>query len=276
MLNKKSQPKTRSFLKWAGNKYHCMSQLLNAFPSASRLIEPFTGSAVVFMNTNFPSYILGESNPDLINLYQYLQEEGQAFIDYCHLWFVEENNKSTRYYSWRKQFNQEKNLRDRAAIFLYLNRHGYNGLCRYNRSGLYNVPFGAYLKPYFPNKEMHLFYEKSHLAQFMQGDFRQQFLAAAKGDLIYCDPPYAPLEQGSNFTMYSGKKFMESDQIDLYNHAVQAQERGVSTIISNHDTPFTRNLYAKAEIQSFAVTRMINCKAQQRKPVKELIAIFRP
>lgn len=266
--------KTRPFLKWAGNKYHCLDHLLQTFPEASRLIEPFTGSAAVFMNTDYPSYVLAEGNRDLVILYYYIREEGLEFIEYCRRWFVDKYNSADMYYQCRDEFNRLRKSRRKAALFLYLNRHGYNGLCRYNSKGYYNVPFGRYKKPYFPYREMQLFYQKSQCATLVHGDFRTTFLLARKGDLIYCDPPYSPLKQSSNFSAYTGKKFTDNDQISLANCAIDAAHRGITVMISNHDTEFTREQYRDAEITSFPVRRFINCKSNQRVPVQELLAIF--
>lgn len=268
--------KIRPFLKWAGNKYHCLEHLLDSFPKASRLIEPFAGSGVVFMNTQFESYLLAEENQDVIALYQHLKEEGESFIQYCQRWFVEANNTAERYYGWREKFNNMAYSRRRAAVFLYLNRYGYNGLCRYNSKGGYNVPFGRYQKPYFPQNEMLAFYEKSQKAEFKRVDFRETFLEAKKGDVIYCDPPYVPLKQSTNFSNYTGKKFSEADQLALVDCTLDALKRGIPVLISNHDTPFTRMHYAKANISSFYVQRLINCNTQERHPVKELLAVFNP
>jgi len=268
--------KTRPFLKWAGNKYSCLDNLLTTFPQeAPRLIEPFAGSAAVFLNTDYPHYLLAEQNRDLILLYRYLQTEGSKFITYCHRWFVKKNNTPEAYYHWREEFNRLRASRKKAAIFLYLNRHGYNGLCRYNTSGRYNVPFGRYPKPYFPQHEMMVFHQKCQNITLTQGDFRKTFLLANKGDLIYCDPPYAPLKQASNFSAYTGKRFTDDDQRDLARCALDAAQRGIIVMISNHDTAFTREQYRDADITSFQVKRMINCKTNQRAPVQELLAIFR-
>lgn len=268
--------KVRPFLKWAGNKYHCLETILNALPPGSRLIEPFSGSSVVFLNTDYPDNILAEDNADLIRLYQCIQKEGEAFIEYCRKWFIPQNNHADLYYQFRQKFNQLHQSRRRAALFLYLNRHGYNGLCRYNARGIYNVPFGRYVKPYFPYQEMLRFHQKSQQVTLLHADFRKTFELAKPNDVIYCDPPYVPLQQCSNFSAYTGKKFTETEQIALVNCAVDAVKRGVTVIISNHDTPWTREHYAAAEIQSFPVRRFINCKTNQRLPVQELVAIFRP
>lgn len=266
----------RPFLKWAGNKYRCLEHILSLLTPANRLIEPFAGSAALFINSDYPGYLLAEQNKDLIALYQYLQEEGESFIAYCESFFSPTNNCKSAYYSLREQFNHCHHKRTRAALFLYLNRHGYNGLCRYNQKGIYNVPFGRYNKPYFPKTEMLYFHQKSQTARFIQNDFRRTFKKALPGDLIYCDPPYAPLEQNSNFTSYSHKKFGEKEQITLAKLAIQSAAQGITVIISNHDTAFTRHHYRYGDITSFPVSRTINCRAEGRLPVNELLAIFRP
>ena len=220
------------------------------------------------------SYLLAEANQDLIALFHFVKNEHKPFIDYCREFFCPNNNQSARYYELREQFNHSVNPRERAAVFLYLNRHGYNGLCRYNQKGIYNVPFGRYIKPYFPQAELEYFYEKSQQATFIHSDFQETFKLARTGDLIYCDPPYSPLTQHSNFSAYTQKKFGEEDHIILATLAKDAANRGVPVIVSNHDTDFTRHYYEGARIKSFAVKRHISCTAKNRLPAKELLAIF--
>jgi len=267
--------KTRPFLKWAGNKFGCLQHILPELTKAKRLIEPFTGSAAIFLNADFPNYLLAEANQDLIYLFLHVQQEGASFIEYCQGYFSKETNTSPYYYELRDEFNQTVDPRKRAALFLYLNRHGYNGLCRYNQGGGYNVPFGRYIKPYFPLKEMQFFHKRSAKATFVYSDFCKTFELAKKGDLIYCDPPYAPLKQVSNFSTYTDKKFNLEDQIKLADLARDAARHGVTVVISNHDTEFTREQYHQAEIKSFQVKRLINCVAENRAPAQELVAIFR-
>src|SRR5580704_2320813 len=207
--------KIRPFLKWAGSKFNCLNEIISSLPPGQRLIEPFAGSGVVFMNTHYSSYILAESNPDLIHIFTTLQEQGESFIDYCQQYFHPETNCKEQYYQKRNDFNQLNHSSQKSAFFLYLNRHGYNGLCRYNSKGIYNVPFGLYTKPYFPREEMLLFHKKSNQAQFIQDDFRNTFKLARPGDVIYCDPPYVPLSKKSQPLPYTQKQFSEEDQIEL-------------------------------------------------------------
>ncbi len=129
----------RAFLKWAGSKYNCINRIISALPVGKRLIEPFTGSAVVFLNTNYSRYLLGEHNNDLINLFNHLRQQGHDFINYCSQFFNGQYNNKEHYYAIRKEFNSLEHSELKSAYFLYLNRHGYNGLCRYNSQGIYNV-----------------------------------------------------------------------------------------------------------------------------------------
>lgn len=266
---------SRPFLKWAGSKYRCLNKVLPALPPSNRLIEPFAGSAVIFMNTNYSTHLLGESNSDLIQLFSHIKEGGTAFIDTCRHYFTTESNTKEFYYQTREQFNHSANSEEKSAMFLYLNRHGYNGLCRYNASGHYNVPFGLYANPYFPEQEMLHFYQKSSTAQFFENDFRATFELAEPGDVIYCDPPYVPFKPNAQTIAYTEKKFREEDQIALAELARETSSRGIPVIISNHDTEFTRHHYKKATIESFAVSRVINCQGDLRRPVRELLAVFK-
>ena len=265
---------TRSFLKWAGSKHSCLHQIIPEFPQAKRLIEPFVGSGTVFINSNYPCYLLAEENQDLINLFSYLKKEGDKFITYCQKFFTLKNNTPERYYALRDEFNRLGQTRRRAALFMYLNRHGYNGLCRFNSMGGYNVPMGSYVKPRFPKKEMMHFYQSSQDATFVKADFRETFAEAKFGDLIYCDPPYAPIEQASNFSAYTKGGFDEKDHLDLTALATKVAQKGVVVVISNHDTGFTRELYSEAALRSFPVGRKISSNICGRQPVQELLAVF--
>lgn len=263
--------KRRAFLKWAGNKIHCIETILNSLPPAKRLIEPFTGSGAIFVNSDYEHYLLAEKNNDLITLFKYLQQEGEAFIDYCAGFFILENNCAEKYYYFREQFNQTNDSRYKSALFLYLNRHGFNGLCRYNNQGLYNVPFGRFTRPYFPRQEMLYFQQKSHKAQFIQKDFRQTFAKAQAGDLIYCDPPYVPFSRSFS---YIQNGFSEQDQLDLVTLAQNSAQQGITVAISNHDMPWTRHHYRHGKLISFPVKRWISCKSTERRSVREVLVIF--
>lgn len=267
--------KQRPFLKWAGGKYRIIERIKALLPPGDCLIEPFCGSCAVALNTDYKEYILADNNADLINLYQELQAGGERFINYCRSYFKPSYNDETIYYEIRGNFNLvDSPLYLKAARFLYLNRHGYNGLCRYNKDGKFNVSFGRYDKPYFPEEEMKYFHQKAKSAVFKVADFRETMKAAQPGSVIYCDPPYVPLSATANFTDYSPGGFSEKDQLDLAELARECASRGVPVMISNHATEFILTAYWGARIEQFDVRRNISCDGSKRGKAAELLAVF--
>lgn len=268
---------TRPFLKWAGGKYRLLGRLLPSLPSGTRLVEPFVGSGAVFLNASFTAYLLCDLNPDLVGLYTTLREEGTRFINEARALFLPEQNTQEAFLRHRKTFNESSDAFERSLLFLYLNRHAYNGLVRYNRSGLYNVPFGRYKAPYFPEHELSVFGEKlrTHDVTLAVRDFQATFEALCPGDVVYGDPPYVPASATANFTAYTGGGFGSQEQRALALAASAAAKRGIPVVLSNHDVPLTRELYAEARLESFPVQRFISCKGARREPARELLAVYR-
>lgn len=267
----------KPFLKWAGGKMRLVTRIKTVLPEGRRLVEPFVGSGALFLNVEYPAYLLADANRDLINCYEQLQRGGSTFIDLCASYFVPANNQPDAYYTLRARFNTTADAVEKAAIFVYLNRHGYNGLCRYNGSGGFNVPFGRYARPYFPHNEMVFFWQKAAHCEFLVADFVTTLQATAPGDVVYCDPPYVPLSITANFTSYSADGFPLESQERLAQEAEAAARRGVPVVISNHDLPFTREIYAGADAQEFfTVQRNISCDRLKRAAAAELLAVFTP
>lgn len=277
-VTKHSTPNTmRSALKWAGGKKKLVGHIDKLLPKSNkrRLIEPFVGGGSVFLNLDFDSYLLVDMNHDLINLFNNLKYNSTAFIKDAAQYFDASTNQAERYYSLRAEFNQSSDAYHRSLLFLYLNRHGYNGLCRYNKSGGYNVPFGRYKKPYFPQNELMFLANKAQKAEFIQGDFALAFEHANQGDIIYCDPPYSPITPTASFTAYSGNSFGDDEQRRLVQYAEAAKQSGISTLISNHDVVFTQELYKNADkLIRLNVQRSISRRGQGRVKVGELLALY--
>lgn len=266
--------RNRAFLKWAGGKYSLVPELLKHLPAGPELVEPFVGAGSVFLNTDYPRYVLNDINADLIQLYQIVQHQADAFVADASSLFCESANQRSSYLSFRQHFNSCKDPYQRALLFLYLNRHGYNGLCRYNLSGKFNVPFGSYKKPYFPEAELYFFAEKAQKARFICSSYQQVFAELTPAAVIYCDPPYVPLSKTASFTSYARQGFNLDDQAQLANLAEQAQLRGHSVLISNHDTTWTRKIYQQAALHSFQVGRSISQNGANRGKVAELFALY--
>lgn len=264
---------SKPFLKWAGGKHKLAPIIQAQLPQARRLVEPFVGSAAVSLVLEFDEYLLNDSNPDLIHLYQTLKQEKQAFIDYAQSFFTPDNNQETRFYDLREQFNHSDDVAEKSALFVYLNRHSFNGLCRYNSKGGFNVPFGRYKSPYFPADEMRDFVAKSDRMMLMCGDFQAVFDLIEHDDAVYCDPPYVPLNETASFTTYSQGGFAWQDQLRLLQCVEQSAKKCRGIVLSNHDTPQTRELYRHAQfIENIEVQRNIAAKGSSRQKVGELLA----
>jgi DNA adenine methylase len=272
------QTNMRSALKWAGGKKRVIGDILKVLPvrGKKRLVEPFVGGGSVFLNIDFDEYLLIDMNKDLISLFNIIKTQSKSFIADAQPYFNGDNNCADRYYILRKQFNESDDVYERSLLFLYLNRHGYNGLCRYNKSGGYNVPFGRYKHPYFPKAELNFFAEKAQKATFQQGDFETAFLQLKSHDVVYCDPPYSPINRTASFTAYAGNTFTDQDQIRLVACAENAKQQGVPTLISNHYVDFTKELYKEAtKKELFQVQRSISQKGKGRVKVQEILALYK-
>ncbi len=268
----------RPFLKWAGAKTKLVAAIRDVAPSrAKRFIEPFAGSGAVGLNLELPENILADANRDLIDVYRELKRDGEKFIEECARLFTRANNSAEAFYPLREEFNTTTDRRRKACLFIYFNRHGYNGLCRYNSSGGFNVPFGRYDAPYFPRAEMHRFYEFLKMCSLRSSDFREVLAQAGEDDFVYCDPPYVPASKTANFTAYSKGGFSPKDQLELAEMCHEASRRGAHVVISNHDTPETRQLYEEAdECIKLLVSRRISCDGDNRVKAKELLVVYRP
>ncbi|HFV6102146.1 TPA: Dam family site-specific DNA-(adenine-N6)-methyltransferase, partial [Escherichia coli] len=178
----------RSIFKWAGGKFGVLEQIFRYLPEGKRLIEPFVGGGAVFMNAGYQENLLNDVNADLINFYKTLQREAHSLITLAHRFFQGYNTQEG-YLAVRNAFN--KQVYDdlhRAAAFLFLNRHCFNGLTRYNQAGEFNVGYGKYKTPYFPLQEMEAFLGAEGRSEFVCGDFAAVIEAAGEGDVIFCDP----------------------------------------------------------------------------------------
>lgn len=267
--------RVRPFLKWAGGKFRVLDRILPVLPHGARLIEPFAGSGAVSLNAGFASALVADFNGDLINLYRSIQADAARFVAEAGVLFDGSNNNRESFDRLRAEFNDSDDAFRRSVIFVYLNRHGFNGLCRYNAKGKFNVPFGRYTNPGFPWREIEAFGRASQAMEFAHIDFLSSMSAARAGDVIYCDPPYVPLSVTSNFTSYAPGAFGFPQQKALAEKARECAQRGVQVVISNHDTAESRALYQGAEIHAFEVQRFISSKASTRGNAPELLAIFR-
>ncbi|EFO8355305.1 Dam family site-specific DNA-(adenine-N6)-methyltransferase [Salmonella enterica] len=275
----KPAPRTwrRPFLKWAGGKYSLLPDLYQLIPAGMRLIEPFVGGGSVFLNSDkHACFLLADVNTDLINLYQMLAVVPGAVIRHARVMFDRLNNAES-YTALRDEFNaQVMDGPERAAAFLFLNRHCFNGLIRYNRNNQFNVGWGKYPSPYFPLDEINAFTEMAHNCVFMAAGFRRTLALAGEGDVVYCDPPYEPMPGTAGFTNYAAGGFTWDDHIALAECCVAAHQRGARVVIGNSTAPRVVDLYSQYgfEIHHISARRSISSKGSTRETAKDLVAIL--
>lgn len=257
-----------TILKWAGNKTAIMPELIKHLPAGPRLVEPFAGSCAVMMATDYPNYLVADINPDLINLYKKIALDCEAFISRAkHIFAIA--NREVAYYNIRHEFNHSSEITDflKAVYFLYLNRHGYRGLCRYNLDGYFNVPYGNYKKPYFPENEIRAFAEKAKRATFICASYDETLALLQTGDVVYCDPPY-----DGTFNGYHTAGFTENDQYHLASILERRSSEGHPVIVSNSDTSLTRSLYRNFTRHRITAKRSMGVAASDSKTASEIIA----
>ncbi|HAK7594045.1 TPA: Dam family site-specific DNA-(adenine-N6)-methyltransferase [Salmonella enterica] len=277
-LSKTTTPSVRikPFLKWAGGKFGVIDDLLAHIPHGHRLIEPFAGGGSIFLNAGFDEAIVSDACQDLILTYQVMQREPLALIDKANVMFREGNNPE--YFDDIKvRFNRrDMTQMERAAAFIYLNRHCYNGLMRYNRQGEFNVGFGKYRQPYFPLAELEAFSAVASRCTFAVADCNDTVALAGEGDVVFCDPPYEPMPGKSGFTNYSGQSFRFDDQVRLAQSLKAAHQRGASVVITNSGAPAIRELYTSMgfDVRPLRARRSISCTGETRETVTDIIGVL--
>jgi DNA adenine methylase Dam len=265
----------RPFLKWPGGKYAQLDQIMPFIGSGKRLIEPFVGAGSVFLNAQgFERYIGGDTSADLIGLYHALQKNPGALVDKARAMF-DGYNSEKGYFDIREKFNRiHYTPLERAAALLYLNRHSYNGLMRYNLKGGFNSSYGKYKAPYFPADEMEAFSKLSPSCEFHCQSFVDTIRQAGEGDVLFCDPPYMPLPGKEGFTTYTGTTFTDEHQWQLLNEMVAAHQRGARVIATNSSNEKLVEAYRKAgfNVRDLFARRSMSCKGDSREIAIDIIA----
>jgi len=293
-------------LKWAGGKRQMLSVLAEHYPPVfDRYLEPFLGSGAVFfdlLNTgrlDGRTTRLADVNPDLIGCYRTLRDRPAAVIrELARLERQYRTGGAACYYDVRdRRFNPQRAAllarsgsaarfaraypASLAAMLIFLNRTGFNGLFRLNRQGAFNVPAGRYDDPRICD-EPHLravatALGRSGVSITLRG-FEATLAQARLGDFVYCDPPYAPLSRTACFASYTADGFGAEDQLRLRQAVVSACERGAYVVVSNSSAREILHAYGTEQARDAGLVmrrvparRAINSKASARGPVDELI-----
>ena len=292
----------RPLLKWAGGKRQLLPELRPFYPSAfARYFEPFLGSGAVFLDLHNTGRLdgrdvyLSDINADIIGCYLAVREDVDGVI--AALRAHERAYAAAgggHYYAVRDEaFNPIRRevhasrqpaaayTPELAAMLIFLNRTGFNGLFRLNQRGAFNVPVGRYSNPRICDGD-HI---RAVAAAFNAKQvtiactpFEEVLAGAGTGDFVYCDPPYAPLSKTASFAHYNAGGFSAFDQRRLQQVVIAAARRGAHIVLSNSSAPEIVDLYSSRATRAAGLRltlvparRAINSRGAARGPVDEVI-----
>jgi len=275
----------RPFLKWAGGKTQLLGPIGEAFPERieGTYREPFLGSGAVFLHLWGTGRIRGkavlsDANGPLVETWLVVRDEVDALVEHLTRHRVAHARDPERHY-YEVRAEEPTAPVARAARMLYLNRTCYNGLWRVNRAGRFNVPMGRYKDPPILDEgNLRAVSRALRDAEILHASFRVALRGAGRGSVAYLDPPYEPLSKTSNFTSYTAEKFGREDQEALAAECARLRTRGASFLLSNHDTPWLRELYKGHgfSVRSVPARRAINSDPGKRGAVRELLVTGGP
>ena len=263
-------------VKWAGGKRQLLPYLMNLLPPKfDRYFEPFVGGGALLTELYnkglLKKGIISDTNKDLINLYKIVKTEPESLI--YELDRLNPENTAKFYYNSRKEFNKTfRQTARKGALFLYLNRYGFNGIWRVNFKGCFNVPFGRHTNPNIPSIEKIMEFNKMlKKVTLLNKSFEYATVKAKRGDFVYFDPPYLPISKTACFTDYTSQGFTIEDQVRLAENFKKLNMKGVRIMLSNSDVAEIEELYKGFNLQHVTVNRTINSNTNKRTGFKEVI-----
>lgn len=274
----------KPFVKWVGGKRQLIQQFrdMNLYPpyafdpKKATYFEPFVGGGAMFFNLLPQKAVLSDMNLELVKTYNVIKTDVDGLIKKLK----EHKRKNTKEYFLKVRAQEVSKLSDVniAARFIYLNRTGFNGLYRVNRSGGFNVPYASNKNPLICDEEnLRKAHDAMKKTEIFHRDYKKVLEKAKKGDFVYFDPPYYPVSKTSAFTSYTKEAFLEKEQEELRDVFVKLHKRGCFVMLSNSDTKFINELYSgldkKIKIHKVLAGRAINSKGTGRGKIKEVVVI---
>lgn len=270
----------KPIIKWAGGKTQILEHVNSLKPKFfNTYYEPFIGGGAVLFNLAPNSAIINDINPELINMYEQVKNNVDEVIFYLkEIDTLHENSLDAKdfYYSMRNDFNKNllSNTAKQAARLIYINKHSFNGLFRVNKMGAFNVPFNNKLKgDSFIESNLKEVSNYLKNVTIMMGDFENVISNADKGDFVFFDSPYAPLNPTS-FTDYTKEGFELKDHIRLSEVFKKLTDKGVYCMLTNHNTDLVRDLYKEFNVKVVQVSRFINSDSSNRKGEEVIITNY--
>ncbi len=262
-------------IKWVGGKRQLLNDLSSLLPKQyNRYFEPFIGGGALFFSLKHKNSFINDYNHELTNLYTCIKNNPNELIENLH----KHNNSEEYYYNMRaldrdiELYKKLSNI-EKASRFIYLNKTGFNGLYRVNQKGQHNVPYGKYKNPKWLDEENIKACNKLLVnTEIGTGDFENIKPLIKKGDFVYFDPPYVPLNKNS-FTAYTKDGFDSETQERLKDMCDFIHAKGAYFMLSNSYNDYILDLYKDYDIKTVMANRAINCKATGRGKIKEVVVI---
>ncbi len=264
---------TYPIVKWVGGKRQLMFELLKNLPkSYNRYFEPFIGGGALFFELQPDNAYISDMNEELINLYSVVRDSVDELIEDLSKHEVsKEYFLEIRNIDRTEEYSKLSNV-ERASRFIYLNRTCFNGMYRVNSKGEFNVPFGNYKNPRIIDENNLLnCSELLKRTEIKCADFSEILNKAQRGDFVYFDPPYVPLNETSSFTSYTKDGFDIDMQFKLRDVCDELDSMGVKFMLSNSDTKLVNDLYENYEIKKVFASRQINANADGRGKITEVL-----
>lgn len=264
---------TYPIVKWVGGKRQLMFELIKNMPkSYNRYFEPFIGGGALFFELQPENAYISDMNEELINLYSVVRDNVYELID-----DLSKHEVSKEYFLEIRNIDRTEKYAElsdveKASRFIYLNRTCFNGMYRVNSQGQFNVPFGHYKNPRIVDKNNLI--NCSNLLQrteIKHADFSEILTMVQKGDFVYFDPPYVPLNETSSFTSYTKDGFNIDMQFKLRDVCDELDSMGVKFLLSNSDTKLVNELYENYNIKKVFASRQINANADGRGKITEVL-----
>lgn len=273
----------KPFLKCVGGKGRLIKQYEPLMPpNYKKYIEPFLGGGAMYLHLQPETAVLSEKNPAFFGAWLAVKTAVKPITDILMAWVMaynqaDDEQKSSLYYDTRANFNAaladgRMALPHSAALTIFLNKTGYNGLWRVNQSGQYNVPHGRYKNPgVYDVSNLTAVHELLQSATLLGGDFTLATKLAEAGDFVFFDPPYVPLNKVANFTSYTRDGFDLDDQQRLADEFDRLTELGAYCMLANSNTDTVRELYSHHHVHEVMAARAVNSDASARGKIKELL-----
>jgi len=269
------------FVKWAGGKRQLLAQIRERMPREyNRYYEPFIGGGAVVFDLLPKNALINDINEALINAYVQIRENVDSFLDSINRIdsAIGEDGKAY-YYSMRNLYNMKLEKMEYdielAALFVFLNKHCFNGLYRVNSKGLFNVPYNNSKRVSYDEESIRMTSDYLKKVTITTGDFEDACRNADRGDFVFLDSPYAPLNPTS-FESYTKEGFTLESHERLARLYDELTERGCYCMLTNHNTELIEQLYGNKgyTISVVNVKRMINSDANNRKGQEVIICNY--